>query len=99
MSDYRPTTVERRTPVGESLITMAALTALLWVMEVIDVLSGHQLDELEPLHALILDLRLLDAVTAELAVLVGLEIDAVEQGDRALEDQRLDPHDARAHLP
>lgn len=46
MSDYRPTTVERRTPVGESLVTMTALTGLLWVMEVVDVLSGHRLDEL-----------------------------------------------------
>lgn len=46
MSDYRPTTTTRRTPLGESVVAMAMLTALLWVMEILDVALGHRLDAL-----------------------------------------------------
>jgi membrane associated rhomboid family serine protease len=46
MSDYAPAKATRRTPIGDSVVVMATLTALLWVMEGLDVALGHRLDTL-----------------------------------------------------
>ncbi|RYE80338.1 MAG: rhomboid family intramembrane serine protease [Myxococcales bacterium] len=46
VSDYRRPATPGRTSLLESAVTMVALTGALWVLELLDVLSGHRLDGL-----------------------------------------------------